>query len=126
MLQLLDIALFLLHCVVILFNCLGWMWRRTRRLHLWVICLTAGSWFILGIWYGWGYCFLTDWAWRIKRQLGETGLPNSFIQYMFDQIGIAMSPSTTDTITSTVFAVSVLIALYVNVRDYLQRRKGEY
>jgi hypothetical protein len=39
------------------------------------------SWFVLGAWYGVGYCLLTDWHWDIKRQLGEVNLPNSYIEY---------------------------------------------
>ena len=103
---------------------MGWIWRRTRRLHLWVIGLTAGSWFILGIWYGWGYCVLTDWAWSIKSQLGETDLPNSFVQYMFDKIGLSISVFTTDMITLTVFILCVILSLYRNIRDYRQKRAG--
>ncbi|HUR31773.1 MAG TPA: hypothetical protein VMZ69_10110 [Saprospiraceae bacterium] len=44
--------------------------EKTRKAHLLVIDLTIASWFIIGLWKGFGYCFLTDWHWRIKEKLG--------------------------------------------------------
>ncbi|MBT3271653.1 MAG: DUF2784 family protein, partial [Spirochaetales bacterium] len=52
------------HSCVIIFNLTGWIWRKTRIPHLILIGLTAFSWFVLGIWYGFGYCPSTDWHWR--------------------------------------------------------------
>src|SRR5688500_4808879 len=81
-----DFLFTLLHILIILFNLTGWIWKKTRKAHLIVVALTFASWFIMGIWYGWGYCFLTDWHWRIKEKNGETNLPDSFIKYMADKI----------------------------------------
>ena len=114
MLTILDVFLFVLHIAVILFNLTGWIWKRTRRLHLWVVGLTAASWFVLGIWYGWGYCFLTDWHWSVKRQLGQRDLPNSFVQYFFDVVGISVAPTTTDVITGVSFSIAIVLAIYSN------------
>ena len=82
---LLDPLLFLAHAALVLFNLTGWIWRRTRRAHLITISLTLFSWFGLGLFYGWGYCPCTDWHWEIKRQLGETDLPASYIKYYLDR-----------------------------------------
>jgi hypothetical protein len=38
------------------------------------------SWYGLGIWKGWTYCLLTDVHWRVRRRLGETDLPESYVQ----------------------------------------------
>lgn len=114
MLVFLDILLFIIHICVITFNLLGWIWKRTRRWHLWMVLLTLFSWLLLGIKYGLGYCFLTDWHWQIKRQLGDYDLPNSFIQYVFEQLGITIAPATTDHITLLAFMVAILISLYLN------------
>lgn len=74
-----------------------------------------GSWLILGIWYGLGYCFLTDWHWQVKRQLGQMNLPNSFITFLLnDQLGFQLSPSIVDLWTGILFSVVVLISLYLN------------
>ena len=117
MLNVLDLTLEILHIVVILFNCTGWIWKRTRRIHLWVISITAFSWFVLGIWYGWGYCFLTDWAWEVKAKLGVTGLPNSYVQYVFDRIGLRIQSATIDIITVSAFAVSLVMSMALNWKD---------
>ncbi len=80
----LDALLSLLHFLLIAFVLTGWALKRTRRAHLTLMGLTAFSWLGLGYWYGLGYCPLTDWHWQVKRKLGETGLPSSYIKYYLD------------------------------------------
>ena len=111
----LDILFTFFHFAVIFFNLLGWIWQKTRKAHLIFITLTLASWFILGIWYGWGYCFLTDWHWTIKQRSGETALPNSFIKYMADKItGKDIDAAFIDLSTLIVFIMIILITIYVN------------
>src|SRR5688500_12588354 len=93
-LELLDIFYTAVHFVIIGFNLLGWIPKRTRKVHLVFAGLTLGSWFILGIWYGMGYCPVTDWQWEVKRQLGEGNLPASFVEYYAEKIS-GMDVSTT-------------------------------
>ena len=115
MLFLLDLLLSFLHIAFTLFNLLGWIWPRTRKLHLITIGATAASWFILGIWYGWGYCFLTDWQWSVKERLGEGNLPSSFIKYFADKLtGRDIDPSIINTITLICFLAAVILTVYVN------------
>src|SRR5690606_26267869 len=85
-LQLIDYFFVVFHTALILFNLLGWIWKPTRKAHLIVISLTFASWGILGIWYGWGYCPLTDRHWEILYQLGETSLPDSYISYLLQRM----------------------------------------
>jgi hypothetical protein len=121
-LHLLVILLTLLHFIIIGFNLLGWIWKRTRKLHLVVILLTAGCWFILGIWFGWGYCPVTDWEWHIKEKLGEHNLPDSFIKYYADKIsGKSVNASIIDTITSIIFFTAASLSVYVNF--FIRKRK---
>jgi hypothetical protein len=62
-----------------------------------------------------GYCPITDWQWRVKEQLGEHNLPNSFIKYYADKTtGNNYSPSFIDTITVVCFAVAAFLAIYFN------------
>lgn len=111
----LDILLTLCHLIIIGFNLLGWIWRRTRKMHLITIGLTFFSWFVMGIWYGWGYCFLTDWHWVVKGKLGETHLPASFISYMADKVtGIDFKPALVDQITVIFFFAATFLSLYFN------------
>jgi hypothetical protein len=119
-LRILDLLLTLLHFVIIGFNLLGWIWKRTRKLHLIVVCATAACWFILGIWFGIGYCPITDWDWQIKEKLGEHNLPNSFIKYYADIIvGHSVNASLIDTLTAAGFFIAALLAVYFN---FIQNR----
>ena len=118
MLVLLDIVLFTVHVVVIGINSFAWLFRKTRKLHLVVIVTTAFSWFIIGLWYGMGYCFLTDWEWEIKRQLGETNLPSSFVHYLVNRsLGLSISEGTLDFLTGAVFAIALVGSVVLNLRD---------
>src|SRR5690606_37954630 len=110
-----DFLFTLLHLAIIGFNLLGWIWRRTRKLHFIVVLLTAGSWFILGIWFGLGYCPITDWQWQLKERMGETNLPNSFIKYYVDNlIGLDSSSDFIDAITAIGFAFAAVLSVYFN------------
>jgi hypothetical protein len=116
-LQLQDTLYTILHLVIIGFNLLGWMWKRTRRAHLVLVILTALSWFVLGIWYGMGYCPITDWQWDVKRRLGETDLPNSFIKYFADKLtGADIDASIVDGATVLCFTVVFILSIYLNVK----------
>ncbi|MCZ6694690.1 MAG: DUF2784 domain-containing protein [Bacteroidetes bacterium] len=111
----LDILFYLLHVLLMGFNLSGWIWRSTRKLHLISLSLTLGSWSILGIWYGFGYCFLTHWHWNVKRLLGETDLPNSFVKYFLD--GLLRSDfdaGMIDIITGLGLALPIVLSLYFN------------
>lgn len=111
-----DVGLYIVHIAVILFNLLGWIWIKTLRAHLIVIAATAFSWVALGFWFGFGYCFITDWQWQIKRKLGETGLPASFITWFFHSVGIPAPPSVVDWITAVTFGLAAALSLYRNIR----------
>lgn len=114
----LDAALMAAHLALIAFNCLGWLWRPTRRANLVVLALTGASWGGLGLWYGLGYCPLTDWHWAVKRARGEEDLPVSFLKYIFDgATGRDASPFWTDVVAAAVFFAAVAASLAVNARD---------
>ena len=85
-LQFADYFFVAFHTALILFNLFGWIWKPLRKAHLIVIILTFASWGILGIWYGWGYCPLTDWHWGILYRLGHNQLPNSYISYLLQRM----------------------------------------
>jgi hypothetical protein len=115
-LQLLDVLLTMFHFAIIGFNLFGWIWKPARKLHLVCILITAVCWFILGIWFGIGYCPLTDWDWHIKEKLGEHNLPGSFIEYYANKInGTPVSAPLIDTITAVCFALAALLSIYVNL-----------
>ena len=118
-LKILDIILYLAHILLIGFNVLGWIWQKTRKWHLLCIILTALSWFVLGIWYGFGYCFLTDWQWDIKRKMGETALPSSFIDHFLNQVmGFSIDPVLIDYVTGITFVLAAVFSVILNLRDF--------
>ncbi len=122
----LDSLLFAFHLFVIGVNVFGWIPRRMRALQRSILLLTTLSWLGLGYFYGLGYCFLTDWHWEIKRQLGEQNVPSSFIQYILRQkLGWQLPDLMVDRITGTVFALLLIITLGQLVREHRRKSKAE-
>ncbi|MCY3548690.1 MAG: DUF2784 domain-containing protein [Gemmatimonadetes bacterium] len=116
--RLYDLVFVALHTALIVFNMAGWAWRRTRRFHLLTISATLLSWFGLGIAYGWGYCPLTDWHWQVKRALGETGLPASWVKYYLDQLtGVAWNAGLVDGLVIGVALAALVLSVGLNLRD---------
>lgn len=123
MLVFLDKFFFVFHSAVILLILLGWAWRRTRLANLVVILFTAFSWFILGIWYGYGYCPSTDWHWRVRARLGIHDLPSSYTKFLVDSFtGWDVSQKTVDVFTFVLLISALSASLYTNIRDWRRRR----
>ncbi len=118
----LDVFFTAFHTLLILFNLFGWIWKKTRLLNLITILLTAGSWLILGIFYGIGYCPLTDWHFSILEQLGHTDLPDSYISFLIQRLtGLHPDQGMVDVATSGGLALAGLISLYLNLRERFHR-----
>lgn len=118
LLRLLDIGLLAFHSLLVGFNLIGWAWRKTRRIHLVTISATLLSWFGLGIAYGWGYCPLTDWHWQVKRALGETGLPASWVKYHLDLVtGLEWSRAVVDDLVIGSAVAAFVLSGVLNWRD---------
>ena len=116
--RLYDLLFVAFHTALIVFNMSGWAWRRTRRFHLLTISATLLSWFGLGIVYGWGYCPLTDWHWQVKRALGETGLPASWVKYYLDQVtGVAWNAGLVDGLVVGIALAALVLSVGLNLRD---------
>ena len=124
MLRLFDIGFAVLHTILILFNLCGWAFPRTRRLHLFTITLTLGSWVGLGLKYGFGYCPSTDWHWQLKRQLGEVDLPASWVKYYVDWMtNTAWDAGLVDGVVAVAGIGAFLVSVAMNYRDYASKRK---
>jgi len=122
----LDYFLTLLHLLIVGFNLLGWIWPATRRAHFIVVVVTASCWLILGIWYGIGYCPLTDWQWQLKEHLGAQELPNSFIKYMVDKVSpVTVSSDVIDALTAGGFAIAAFMSVYLNFFRNKKERQQE-
>ena len=124
--QFLNIFFFCFHTALIFFNTFGWIFHKTRKWNLITLLLTAFSWFVLGIWYGWGYCFCTDWHWRVRQHLGYHDQSNSYIQFLAQKLtGVNFSSQLVDTITAIVFFTSLALSIWFNVRDCRLRKTSK-
>jgi len=118
----LNIFFIIFHSCIIMFNILGWIWKRTRIYNLILLLCTAFSWFVLGIWKGWGYCFLTDWHYRVLERLGYQDLPNSYIKFLIASVtGIDLQEKLVDTATLLIFLSVFVISITLNIRDWKKK-----
>ncbi len=118
-----DIFFTLFHTGWILFNLTGWIWPATRRWNLAALLLTGLSWTVAGIWYGLGYCPLTDWHFHILEKLGHQDLPLSYIQFLVKRIiGFDTGAPAADIATTAGFLVALLVSGYVNLKNVVKRK----
>lgn len=124
MLKFLDLLFIFFHTLLIVFNLFGWIWKFTRKANLITLLLTGGSWFILGIFYGIGYCPLTDWHFDILEKLGVQNIPNSYTKYLFDRLlNLNLSPKLVDTATGIAYFSALIISIFVNLKDRWFRKR---
>ena len=106
------------HTTLILFNLLGWLYARTRKLNLITLLATFASWVLLGFWKGWGYCFLTDWHYEVLQRLGERGMPSSYIAFLVQKFsGWLPAATLVNTLTLGLAILALVCSLWVNIRS---------
>ena len=111
------------HTGLIIFNLFGWLHPRMRRLNLISLLVTFGSWFLLGLWKGLGYCFLTDWHYQVLRSLGENNLPSSYIAFLVEKIsGWLPSADLVDGLTVGLAVLALVCSLWVNLRNWKSKK----
>lgn len=122
-LKIIDIFFIGFHTSLILFNVFGWLVPRWRFANFISLSLTAFSWFILGIWFGWGYCICTDWHWQIRDMLGYSNMSSSYIHFLILELtNIEMSAKLVDAYTAIVFFAAFLISIYLNLRKWIANK----
>lgn len=120
-----DKFLFVFHLLFILFNLMGWYWRPMRRLHLAAVLLTLASWFILGIFYGLGYCPLTDWHWTVLHQMGRYDLPASYVSYLLQRtFGLNLRDSLVDAFTLAGAIFALIMSVWANFFQQPPKQPG--
>jgi len=125
MYEFLNLFFFVFHTSIILFILFGWIWRKTRKANLALILLTAFSWFILGIWYGYGYCPCTDWHWNVRIKLGIYDMASSYVEFLIETFtGWDVSRKFVDMIALIFLAAAFLASITTNLRDWKKRKKG--
>lgn len=124
MFYVLDKFFFVFHSFIIAFNLFGWMWRRTRLANLIIILLTAFSWFVLGIWYGYGYCPSTDWHWQVRAKLGIYDMPTSYTKFLVDSLtGWDVNQKLVDVVTLILLLLAFAASVWTNARDWKRKRR---
>lgn len=115
----LDYFFIIFHTVLILFNLFGWIFKITRKWNLILLLLTVFSWVVLGYFYGWGYCFCTDWHWDVRHKLGYIDMPNSYVKFLLDFItGLDWNAKLVDILTICFLMISLLLSTFFNLKDY--------
>ena len=110
-----DIFFIVFHTGLIFFNLFGWIFKSLRKSNLIVLILTGCSWFILGIFYGIGFCPFTEWHWQVLHKLGQYNLPDSYISYLVERLtGFLPDAKLTDIFTFVLYFIALGISIYVN------------
>jgi hypothetical protein len=122
LLHLLDILFFVFHVALIFFNLFGWIFRPLRKWNLLTLGLTAFSWFVLGYFFGFGYCFLTDWHWQVREHLGYATPYRSYIQFLLNKLlGVSFPTRTVDMWTAILFFAAMLASITANIRTWKRK-----
>src|SRR5690606_13498093 len=117
-----NFIFYVMHTGLIIFNLFGWLHPKLRKLNLISLLVTFGSWFLLGLWKGWGYCFLTDWHYQVLRSIGERDIPSSYIAFLVKKLtGWTPSSELVDPFTVGLALLALLCSLYVNFRNGKKR-----
>jgi len=120
--QILNIFFFVFHTAFTLFNAIGWVWKKTRLANLITLILTGLSWFVLGIWYGIGYCPCTDWHWQVRAALGYHDMPMSYMKFLLDHLtGLNWNPTVVDYGTLIGFILALTASITLNISDFRRR-----
>lgn len=110
--------IFVFHICLILFNLFGWIFKPLRKWNLITLSVTAFSWFVLGAFYGFGYCFLTDWHWQIRATLGYDNPFDSYIRFLIVSLfSISVSERLVNILTATLFFVALTMSIITNYRS---------
>ncbi len=120
--QFLNLFFFIFHTAFTLFNITGWILPATRKWNLVTLLATAFSWFVLGIWYGWGYCLCTDWHWRVREHPGYHEQRGSYIHFLLQKLtGADFNARLVEWATLLTFLVSLVMSIWLNSRDWRNR-----
>jgi hypothetical protein len=119
----LNIFFFVFHTVFTLFNAVGWLFPKTRKLNLLTLLLTAFSWFVVGLWKGIGFCYCTQWHWQVRQQLGYMDQTHSYLHFLIlKTTGFHLPVWWVETGTAIVFFICLAMSVWLNVRDWKKKK----
>jgi len=123
--EVLNIFFFIFHTAFTIFNIAGWAFKLTRKWHLITLLITAFSWFVLGIWYGWGYCLCTDWHWSVRKYLGYHDISRSYIHFLILKLtGINLDPQLVEKSTLVLFLLNFALSIWFNLKDKRKQQQN--
>ncbi len=118
-LRVFNILLHLAHLAVILFSALGWVLPARRPLHLLLQGIILFSWFGLGYFKGWTYCFLTDLHWRVKQAMGRPAETETYMQLLANRLlARHVAAVLVNRMTVTVFFTTTLLSLLLLIVNH--------
>jgi hypothetical protein len=118
----LDKFFFVFHTLLIIFVLFAWIWKKTRKANLIMVLLTAFSWTILGIWYGFGFCPCTEWHYQVRMKLGHFDMPSSYTKFCIDKLtGLEVNAKLVDIFTFIFLLTALIASIYVNIQDWRKR-----
>jgi len=119
-----DKFFFVFHSMLIVLILFGWIWRKTRVINFIVVLLTALSWTVLGIWYGFGFCPCTEWHWQVREKLGYFDMPSSYTKFLIDSLtGLDVNEKLVDILAVSFLVLALFFSVFTNVRDWRKRQK---
>ena len=108
----------LLHVFVVLVNCFGWAYKGTLKLNLAFLVITISSWCLLGIFYGIGFCFLTELHSIALNSIVYTKIPFSYLDYLLiERIGIKIDSTSISLISISAIFLSLTISIKKNFKE---------
>ncbi|MCO4794253.1 MAG: DUF2784 domain-containing protein [Bacteriovoracaceae bacterium] len=120
----LDWFFTIFHTLFTIFNLVGWIHPITRKTHLITIALTLFSWIVMGYFYGFGYCFLTDWHYQVLKKLGHQNLPHSYITFLIERIsGVKLEDKLVIDTTMWTFGLVVALSIFIQVKVKRKNKK---
>ena len=103
----------ILHILAILINCFGWAFSKTLKLNLSFLLLTISSWSILGLFFGIGFCFLTEVHSLALGLIGSPSINFSYLDYLLlVKLKIPISSNT----ISILSILAVFISLGISIK----------
>jgi len=124
MLPILNIFFFVFHSCLILFNLFGWIWKKTRKANLILLILTLCSWFILGIWFGFGYCPSTDWHWQVRTKLNLSIPSDSYLEFLIETFtGLDVNKVWVDIFALLFLTAALVMSIVANLKDWRKKER---
>lgn len=119
-LKLLNLCFHLIHLSIIFFFLFGWLFKTMRLAHFILSLLILISWCGLGIFFGFGYCLVTDIQWKIKKRLNQEPPTEFYVKYMIDKVtGLDTKPSIINGMTTYIFFGIFIISTIFLSNTYL-------